>query len=121
VSGLISSLPFRAADFPLIHSEVMRDLVPNGIGYHLLQLFPCARHAFMRALENRDLIGQAEPFENRAVRQRAALIQAEKAGPRGFTLNHDGDVVHAPAEARRNQAERILHQQLKFSRSQHSL
>src|SRR6267378_588284 len=27
------SLAFRAAHFPLVHSEVMRDLVPNGIGY----------------------------------------------------------------------------------------
>jgi hypothetical protein len=62
----------------------------------------------MRALENRDFVGHREPLENRAVRQWAPLIQAEQAGPRGFSLNHDGDVVHAPAKAPRNQAESIL-------------
>jgi hypothetical protein len=34
---------FRTPHFALVHSEVMRDLVPNCIGYHLLKLFPRAR------------------------------------------------------------------------------
>ena len=75
----------------------------------------------MRALENRDFVGHGEPLEDRAVRQRAALIQTEQAGPRRFSLNHDGNVVHAPAETPWNKAERTLYQKLKFGRSQHSL
>ena len=75
----------------------------------------------MRALEDRDFVGHGEALENRTVRQRAALIQAEQAGAWGFGFNHDGDVVHAPAKAPRNKAESILDEQLEFGRSQHSL
>jgi hypothetical protein len=62
----------------------------------------------VRTLENRDLVRHGEPLENRAVRQRAALIETEQAGPRGLSLNHDGDIIHAPAKAPRNKAKSIL-------------
>ena len=71
----------------------------------------------MRALEDRDFVGHREPLENRAVRQRAALIQAEQAGAWWFAFNHDGDIIHAPAKAPGNNSESILDEKLEFSRS----
>ena len=42
-SVLTSPLPLRPAPSLLVHSEVVRDLMPDGINHHLLQLCSRAR------------------------------------------------------------------------------
>src|SRR5207248_2834164 len=71
-----SAFPFRAPDSALVHTEVVRDFVPDRIRDDLLQMFHAARHALVRTLINRDLIRHAERIADAAAGQRAAMIQA---------------------------------------------
>ena len=69
-----SPLPLGPAHSLLVHSEVVRDFMPDRISQHLLQLCSRARQAFVWTLENCDLIRHGEPFEDGPVRQRPIML-----------------------------------------------
>jgi hypothetical protein len=118
--GLNSPPTLCLAYLRFVHSKVMRDLMPDRISHHLFELCPRARQAFVRTLENCDLVRHREPLEDRANRQRPTLVQAEYARPRRFLLDDDRDVFHLPAKARWNAPKRVLNQEFKFGNRQHS-
>jgi hypothetical protein len=111
-----STISFRTPDLVLVHSEIMRDLMPDRIGYHPFQFGARACKAFMRTLENRDLIGQTEPVENGALGQRPALIEAEHAATGRLTLDHHSYVMHAPAKTLRDSPQGIFNQEFELVR-----
>ena len=114
------SFSFRPPHLALVHPEIVRDLMPDSIGYHLFQLGPRPRQELMRTLVDRDLIGHREPLENGTLGQRPALIQAEQSGPGRFLLHHHSYVMHAPAETLRDSPQGIFNQEVELSRCQHS-
>ena len=113
------SKPFGAAYAMLVHSEVVSDLVPNGVGDYLLEFGSRARHAFVRALIDGDAVGHREAVEDGTVGQRPALVEAEEPGARRLKFHDDGDVLHALPEALGDAAERGFDDAVEFVGREH--
>src|ERR1035437_8889282 len=70
-------LPFRRPDLPLIQPEVVRHLVPDRILHQLGEVLRTARHALVRALENRDAVRHREWLEHAPPGQRGPFRSEE--------------------------------------------
>src|SRR6185369_2158896 len=114
-----SALPLGLSHARLIHAKVMRDLMPDGIGDHLLQLLKIPRRSFMRTLVDGDPVGHREAVAYAAGRERMSLIQTEQAGAGRLALHDDGDVLQILAKARRNMAQGACDESVEFFFRQH--
>src|ERR1035437_905060 len=74
----------------VVPPQVVRYLVPNRVGNHLLQLGGCSRHAFMWTLINRYPIRHGEALKDRASGQRVALVETEQARTGRLLLADNG-------------------------------
>lgn len=115
-----SSQPLRSPHLPLIHSKVVRNLMPERLLYQLFEVIAVASQPLMRALEYGDSVRQMERLEDAALRQRPPLVQSEERATwrdstrrnldrRGFILDYNRDVIHPASESRRNVAECSFH------------
>jgi hypothetical protein len=114
------NVAFGSPNLRFVHPEVVRNLVPNRVGNHLLQLGGCSRHAFVWTLINRYPIRHGEALKDRSARQRVALVEAEQARTGRLLLDNNGHVFEAPAEALGNVAESRFNQAIEFGSGQHA-
>ena len=106
------------ANLPLVHPEVMRDLVPDGIGHEFLEMLRVPRQPLVRTLKDGDAVGHRKTLEDASLREWPALIQSEQLSaasrPRRLRLHHQRDILHPIPEPRRNFRKRALHNQIKL-------
>lgn len=119
--------PLCCPDLPLVHSEVVRNFMPEGLLDQTFQILAVAGDALVRTLENRDPVGQLEPFKNAAMRQWASFVQPEertagrnssrpKLARRRLVLHDDRHIIHAVAESRGNVAQCPFHNLIEIRR-----
>lgn len=88
-----SAFAFGGLHLALIHPKVVRDLMPHGVHDVFFEFGDGSRHAFVRTLENGDLVGPYPGVEDTALGKWAALIQTEQSRARRFLLHYDENVV----------------------------
>src|SRR5579884_4062911 len=108
---------FGGAHARFVHTEIVRDLMPDGVLNHARQVLAVARQALMRALIDDDLIGYGKRFEDAAIRERPAAVEAKESGPGRLGFHHQRDVMHAAAEAARDVGESFLDQAVELFRA----
>jgi hypothetical protein len=111
---------FGSPDLRFVHPEVVRNLVPNCAGNHLLQLGRSSRYAFVWTLINRYPIRHGERLKDRTAGQRVTLVETEQARTGRLLLNDNGHVFEATAEALWNIAESRFNQAIEFGSGQHA-
>ena len=105
-----SPSPFRRADLPLVHPEIVRHLVPDRVLHKAREVLRTPREALVGTLEDRDPVGHGERLENAALGQRTALIQPEQSAAMGHAaaaklrrirliLHQQCDILHPAAES----------------------
>jgi len=110
-----SSQPLCGPNLPLVHSKVVRNLMPERLFYQALQVLAIVSYPLVGALKYGDSVGQMEGLKNATVRQRAPLIQSPKRaarrdssrlklGQRRLILDYYRYVVHPASESRGNVA-----------------
>ena len=97
-------------NFPFAQAEIVADFVPNGIGDDALQVDGIARHLFVGTLENTDAVGAiGRRVGQTALRNRAALVEAEEIGRRAGWLHDDYQILHVGAKPARDGGDRAFH------------
>jgi hypothetical protein len=97
-----------APDLSLVHSEVVRNLVPNGVRNHLLQLFFIASQALVRGLVNRNLIWHDEAVANAALGERPSMILTQKTWSGRVLFHDDRHIVQPFPESGRDAPQRVF-------------
>ena len=69
-----SSQPLRGPNFALIHSEVVRDFMPERLLYQSFEIVAVASQPLMRTLKYSDSIGQMERLKDAAMRKRPPFV-----------------------------------------------
>ena len=106
----------------------MRHFVPYGVLHQAGQVGGVAGHALVRALEDGDAVGEGEGIEDAAGGQRAAFVESQQGATAGnaaagkllrrrLRLHQQGDILHAPAETRRNAGVCRAYQAVEFVRA----
>src|SRR5947199_7411121 len=104
-----SPQPLCSSNLPFVHSEVMRNLMPECLFHQSFQILAGAREALMGTLKYSDSVGQVERFKNTAVGKGTPFVQAEKRAARRdasrlelaggrLILDYHSDIVHTASE-----------------------
>lgn len=101
---------FGGVDFAFGETEIVADLVPNGIGDDAFELGRVASHLFVGALKNPDAIGAFEHgVGGGTLGYRPALVETEQVWRRPNGLHDDDEIAHAGAEAAGNIGDGAFH------------
>jgi len=98
----------------LIHSEIVRHLVPNGVPDDPLQMLRPPRHPFVRTLVNRNPVRHGKLVKDTPLGQGASLVEPQQPRLRRFALDSEDDIPDPFAIDGWNRPDRPLHQELEF-------
>jgi hypothetical protein len=110
----VRSFPLGSPHACLIHAEIMRDLMPHGVRYHVFQFLRISRRSFMGTLVDGDLVGHGEAVAYAARGERMSLIQAEQPGTLRLPFDDIGVILKTLAKSRRDAALRERDQGVEF-------
>src|ERR1017187_3633452 len=71
----------RRAHLQLVHAEIVRHLVPDGVLHQLRQVLGALGQALMRTLEDGNTVGHGERLENAAGGERPAFVESQQRAP----------------------------------------
>jgi hypothetical protein len=107
--------PLGPANPILVHTEIVRHLVPYCIFEQPLEMRWVAGHPFVGALKNRDAVGHGETVIHASRCQRPAFIESEEARSWRLRLNHECHVIQTPPKSGRHSGNGSLYQLIELA------